>query len=95
MKTTKLLQLENSVHGQLVDAVEESLRAAHRQDRDPEDGIWPELSDQLEALAMRITDMVKGEPDCGYENCQEPMIGVLAMDDGNVRVCDKHASIQQ
>jgi hypothetical protein len=61
MRSIEDLRLDNQVHMQLVALVEEVLPWFVREERDEEDGVWPDLSDVLEVKAMNIVNTVKGK----------------------------------
>lgn len=59
MKTIEDLKLENTVHSVLVSTVKVAIQEFVSEDRDAEDGVWPDLSDHLEAVAMNIIKEVE------------------------------------
>lgn len=61
MKDIATIKLEARIHEMLCRSTAQTLSDFVRNERDAEDGVWPDLSDHLEAQSMRIIALVRKE----------------------------------
>lgn len=58
MSTIEKLRLEVEIHNNLVEVVESAMQWMVEEDHDPEDGVWKELNEVLEARSIMIANLI-------------------------------------